>query len=308
MKKLLVATSALVAAGSAVALDVTLGGEIEMSAKYDTSASGFSGVGWDVGLTVTAAGESMGWTYGGVVELDMAASTESATKGYSPMDLHVGAAEIYMGGDFMGKITLKEGCGDSIDMIKTRVAGDTSTDGDVGRVGAIAGHCVEWTGIDAGGFTVGGSAALDPVSLGGTSVIVDLGISLAGVDVAAEYDIEKNVYDATAGLTVGGAVVGVSMSGTDSGSEFDYDVSVGLDILGYAGTVEYGVDGKDLMVELTSGCYTFDVGFLDSTELVDMWKLEYDCPLHEGFDISASIGQPSGEKDLAGTVSAPVSF
>ena len=308
MKKLLVATSALVAAGSAVALDVTLGGEIEMSAKYDTSASGFSGVGWDVGLTVAAAGESMGWTYGGVVKLDMATSTELPAGGYSPMDLHVGAAEIYMGGDFMGKITLKEGCGDSIDMIKTRVEDDSSKDGDVGRVGSIAGHCVEWTGIDAGGFTVGGSAALDLVDKGDTSVIVDLGISLAGVDVAAEYDIVKNVYDATADLTVGGAAVGVSMSGTDSGSEFDYDVSVGLDILGYAGTVEYGVADKDLMVELTSGCYTFDVGFLDTTELVDMWKLEYDCPLHEGFDILASIGQPSGAKDLAGTVSATVSF
>ena len=289
MKKLLVATSALVAAGSAVALDVTLGGEIEMSADYDTGSSGFSGVDWDADITIGAAGESMGWTYGGELEISM---TDTS------MDLVVSGASIYLGGDFMGKITLTEGCGDSIDMIK-------SSDG----VGEIAGHCVEWSGIDAGGFTVGGSAALDPVSTGGTSVIVDLGISLAGVDVAAEYDVDGNVYDATAALSVGGAAVGVSMSGTDDGSEFDYDVSVGLDILGYAGTVEYGVADKDLMVELTSGCYTFDIGFGDNgTDQVDMWELKYDCPLHEGFDISASIGEASGSEDLSGSVSATVSF
>jgi len=298
MKKLLVATSALVAAGSAVALDVTLGGEIEMSADYDTGSSGFNGVVWDADLTIGAAGESMGWTYGGELEISM---TDSS------MDLVVSGASIYLGGDFMGKITLTEGCGDSIDMIKTTVAGDTSTDGDVGRVGSIAGHCVEWTGIDVSGISVGGSAALDPTS--GTSVIVDLGISLAGVDVAAEYDVDGKVYDATADLSVGGAAIGISMSGTDDGSEFDYDVSVGLDILGYAGTVEYGVADKDLMVELTSGCYTFDIGFGDSgTDQVDMWSLEYDCPLHEGFDISASIGEASGSEDLSGSVSATVSF
>ena len=35
MKKLLVATSALVAAGSAAALEVTLGGEISTSVRFD---------------------------------------------------------------------------------------------------------------------------------------------------------------------------------------------------------------------------------------------------------------------------------
>ena len=35
MKKLLVATSALVAAGSAAALEVTLGGEVEAVVKYE---------------------------------------------------------------------------------------------------------------------------------------------------------------------------------------------------------------------------------------------------------------------------------
>ena len=63
MKKLLVATSALVAAGSAAALEVTLGGEVEAVVKYEKDAWSQSAPAATLSLDI--AGESMGWSYGG---------------------------------------------------------------------------------------------------------------------------------------------------------------------------------------------------------------------------------------------------
>ena len=60
MKKLLVATSALVAAGSAAALEVTLGGEISTSVSFDGAvwAGPAIGGGADDGISLAVSGES----------------------------------------------------------------------------------------------------------------------------------------------------------------------------------------------------------------------------------------------------------
>ena len=71
MKKLLVATSALVAAGSAATLEVTLGGEISTSVSFDGAvwAGPAIGGGADDGISLAVSGESMGWTYGAEMDL-----------------------------------------------------------------------------------------------------------------------------------------------------------------------------------------------------------------------------------------------
>ena len=52
MKKLLVATSALVAAGSAAALEVTLGGEVEAVVKYEKTLVTERASGYLVGVWI----------------------------------------------------------------------------------------------------------------------------------------------------------------------------------------------------------------------------------------------------------------
>lgn len=286
MKKFFVATSALVAAGSAAALEVTLGGEIEFSSSLDTSASGFTGADVAANLTVTAAGESMGWTYGG-----------SVTVGTSGVSLT--SAQIYFGGDFMGKITAKDGCGDFMGGHDDVVAG-------------ISGTCIEWTGLDLAGFSVEAAAALDAVAAGAESVNVGATYDLGIFSIGAELDNQDGGnYDLDASTSVGTASVAIGASGAlnDIGA-FGYDVTVGLDVLGWAAEAAIDPVAKTVGLSASSGCFSADLD-LDGTAssaLVSSWEFGYDCPLHEGFDVALSIGQEASDADLTGDISATVSF
>lgn len=291
MKKFFVATSALVAAGSAAALEVTLGGEIEFSSSLDTSASGFTGAGVDANLTVTAAGESMGWTYGG-----------SITVGTSGVDLT--SAEIYFGGDFMGKITAKTGDGDGS-------CGDF-IGGHDDNVSGIVGECIEWTGLDLAGFSVSAAAAIDSVAAGGESVNVAGEYDLGIFSIGAELDNQDGGnYDLDASTSVGTASVAIGASGAlnDIGA-FGYDVTVGLDVLGWAAEAAIDPVAKTVGLSAESGCFEaeLDLDGTSSAALVSSWEFGYDCPLHEGFDVALSIGQAASDADLTGDISATVSF
>ena len=80
MKKIaLAATTALVAAGSAAALEVTLGGQVTTTVAYNGTSFANADIGADAddNLTLTVSGESMGWTYG--ASIDMLADTLAGT-------------------------------------------------------------------------------------------------------------------------------------------------------------------------------------------------------------------------------------
>ena len=297
MKKFLVATSALVAAGSAAALEVTLGGDIEIEGKYTDAASGVAGVTWDVDLTIAATGESMGWTYGGEVELGM--TTGAA------MDVRVTDAEIYFGGDFMGKITVKDACGD---FVEVDGSGYKTTD----LVANVAGdHCITWTGVDLGVASIDVAASLDEVV--GSNLIVAGGLDLGVVSLDAEYDVDASNFDAIASTSVGGTGLAVAMSGDNSLENFDYSLVASTEWAGYGVEVQYapaGTNPKDLMIELTQGCYTIDLGlFANDTSSLDMWSVNYDCALHEGFTLDVTVGDLNTKVDeLSAIVEATVSF
>jgi len=298
MKKFLVATSALVAAGSAAALDVTLGGDIEIEGTYTDAASGVAGVTWDVDLTIAASGESMGWTYGGEVELSMTAGPA--------MDVRVHAAEIYFGGDFMGKIAVKDECGDFVEVDDD---GFKTTD----NIEYVAGdHCVEWTGVDLGVASIDVAASLDETV--GSNLIVGGSLDLGVVALDGEYDVDTNMFDAIASTSVGGTGFAVGMTGDNGLNTFEYSLLATTEWEGYGVEIQfspgYGGKDKDLMVELTQGCFAVDLGMLgDNAAALDMWSLRYDCPLHEGFTLDVTVGDRSSTSDeLSALVEATVSF
>ena len=309
MKKFLVATSALVAAGSAAALDVTLGGDIEIEGTYTDAASGVAGVTWDVDLTIAASGESMGWTYGGEVELSMTASGD--------MDVRVHAAEIYFGGDFMGKIAVKDECGD---FVKVDGDGFKTTD----NVVRVAGnHCVEWTGVDLGVASIDVAASLDETVenldaegkvITSGNLIVGGSLDLGVVALDGEYAVDTNMFDAIASTSVGGTGLAVGMTGDNGLDTFEYSLLATTEWAGYGVEIQfspgYGDKKKDLMVELTQGCFAVDLGMLgDNAAALDMWSIRYDCPLHEGFTLDVTVGDRSSTSDeLSALVEATVSF
>ena len=292
MKNFFVATSALVAAGSAAALEVTLGGQIEFDTKLDTSASGFTGATVDASLTVAASGESMGWTYGGeFVIKDDSNGIDAAT------------AEIYFGGDFMGKITAKTGdakgsCGDFIDGHDDNVSG-------------IVGECIEWTGLELAGFSVSAAAAIDSVAVGAESINVAGEYDLGIFSIGAELDNnDGGNYDIDASTSVGTTSVAIGASGTlDDIADFGYDVTVGLDVLGWAAEAKIDPVDKDAELSAEAGCFEAKATLDGNTgKLVKSWEFIYDCPLHEGFEIKASVGQAASDADLTGVLEATVAF
>ena len=121
MKKLLVATSALVAAGSAAALEVTLGGEVEAVVKYEKDAWSQSAPAATLSLDIT--GDSMGWSYNDVkTEVDAVAADQRRVS--RPL-AEPGGAELFISSDALGKVTLAGSCVTSLIWTTTRLRAAT---------------------------------------------------------------------------------------------------------------------------------------------------------------------------------------
>ena len=294
MKKLLVATSALVAAGSAAALEVTLGGEVEAVVKYEKDAWSQSAPATTLSLDI--AGESMGWSYGGSfdvkTEVDaVAADAAAGVKAVSRVLGGPGGAELFIGSDALGKVTLAGSCGNFVDMDDNSIEGSD--------VASITGGCIEFTGASAAGWFL--STALDVDNMAAT--VVGVSGSVAGASLAAEVVTGTGRFDATVSTAIGGATVALEMTGdidaeTDAVTgnndhKVDYEASLDFSAMG----LDFGTairENGDLQVSTTIGNVTLKMNNYDDaagngTEFLDNWSAEYKSTLAEGLTVKAKI-------------------
>ena len=321
MKKLLVATSALVAAaGSAAALDVTLGGEISISSVLNINESGFTAANWDAGFTLAAEGESMGWVYGGTLEFGMGnvvtavsiiddGNTTNDFQFINNMGVFIDAASVYMEGDFMGRIAVQDECGDFVEVEKVTEA-----------VGSVdAGHCLNWTGFEVAGVEVMAAVSLDG---GNSGLVIGAAGDFGGFGFAGEYDIDTENYELGLDGELSGYSVGLDVSYINGAvDEYDYSVSVGLDLMGWDATLSYSpenraADHKDIMASFENGCLTASIGVDPVDDAIDadglyMWEVGYECDIHDGVSVEATIGvdqDAATGDDLYGNIGATISF
>ena len=272
MKKLLVATSALVAAGSAAALDVTLGGEVKSVIKYDADGAAPGGL-WDQeslasSMSVTASGSSNGWDYS--ASLDMAGA----------------ASSLSLSNAAIGSVALKNGtCGNFVDI---------ATAG--GAVAGVAGPCMEWsTGASLMGF--GLNVAMDIGNIQGTA---QLGLTgeLAGLSASAELAADGS-FDAVLGTSVAG--VGVSIEATG-----DIDT---LNTASYIAKLSTSAMGFDLGVTADGGAlgYSAAMGGLKFTgtaagDFLGNLGVEYSANLADGLDTTVAYAGATGDLTITTTM------
>ena len=220
MKKVvLAATTALVAAGSAAALEVTLGGEISTAVSYDGATNTWSGPaiggGVDDGVTLSISGESMGWTYGASV--DMIAGTYG---------------DVTLGSAGLGSITL--GSDGSVSWSGMNVGGFAVTvtaadigdiqDSKFGLVGSLAGLAVDAT-----------------VQNADRTFVAEIGTAVAGTSVAVK---ASGDLDDTSGVTYS-MELGMSAMGSDLTIGLDGNGGISLDAAMGALTLSTSLTGGD---------------------------------------------------------------
>ena len=207
MKKFaLAATTALVAAGSAAALEVTLGGEISTSVTYNGTvwAGPVIGGGAEDGITLAISGESMGWTYGAEIDLlsEDAAGVSDSLSG----------ATVSLGSAGLGSLSLSSG---SYEWSGMNVAGfDVTISGDIANIEAASFGLVG----SLGGLAVDGSINNDAtrtfnIALGTAVAGASVGINMVGnladtsnVAYTVELGMSAMGSDLTIGLTEAGAI------------------------------------------------------------------------------------------------------
>ena len=219
MKKLLVATSALVAAGSAAALEVSLGGSVSAAVSYAGGAwSGpvmdSSDVEWSI------SGASNGWTYGASMGVDgSAASISVGTAGLGSITMSTNSVE-WSGMNIAG-----------FDVTATLNPADLE-DASFGLVGSLGG-----LSIDA---TVNNDAT--------RTFSADIGTAVAGASVGVS--MSGNLAD-TSDVAYG-VEVGMSAMGLDLGISMDEAGAIGVSAGMGALTVEASATGGDLFGAFTA--------------------------------------------------------
>ena len=327
MRKLLVATSALVtAAGSAAALDLSLSGEISFSVDIDVAQSGFDGGNWDAGFTLAAAGESMGWVYGGTLEFGMGTvltplifTTNLIIAQSNSMGLFIDSATIYMEGDFMGRVAIQDSCGDFVDDVFDAAELDAADE--VGTVGGD--HCLEWTGMEFAGVEVMAAISLDSAV---DSMIVGASYTNTSIGkISAEYNVQNENWDAEFGTILGGTTLAAALDYNATEDDYDYTVAAKGDIgdfnyaVAYSPTALLSFDGdkgeagpfdgfKRINAEVGYDCLTFTVALDPSMAADDFydiltfglgpdpsmdgllgWQFEAECEIHDGFEVTATL-------------------
>ena len=187
MKKVvLAATTALVAAGSAAALEVTLGGQVTATVAYSggTFADAVIGNGDDDGVSLTISGESMGWTYGSSVDL-MAGTFGSVTLGNAGLgSLELKSTGISWSG--MNVAGFDVSISTSLTDIEAATFGVSGSLGGISVAGDITNDANRSFDLDLGTAVAGASVAINMIgNLDDTSDIaysVELGMSAMGSD------------------------------------------------------------------------------------------------------------------------------
>ena len=185
MKKVvLAATTALVAAGSAAALEVTLGGQVTTSVSYAAGAWSNPSIGDDDddGVSLTISGESMGWTYGASVDmLDGSFGDVSlGNAGLGSLSLSTDGIE-WSGMNVAGfDVTIATSLAD----LEAATFGISGSLGGISVAGDIANDATRTFDLDLGTAVAGASVGINMVgNLSDTSSVaytVELGMSAMG--------------------------------------------------------------------------------------------------------------------------------
>ena len=241
MKKLLVATSALIAAGSAAALDVSIGGQVTSVVDYDGATNAWGGPtlggGSDDGLTLTASGSSNGWDYSvshNLFAADLAGTTmnmSNATWGAFEMSTN---SVKWTGLDVAGFAASVSFAPSALETMTFGVSGSL---GGASVSGTIANDVARSFNLDLA--TAMGGADLDinlQGGLGDTSAAaldytVGLGFSAMGADLGVSLN-EAGTIGLTAGL--GAISLSTSLTGGDVfanvGVTYSADLADGLSV------------------------------------------------------------------------------
>ena len=230
MKKVvLAATTALVAAGSAAALEVTLGGQVTATVTY--AGGSFSdadiGNGDDDGVSLTISGESMGWTYGSSVDL-MAAEFGSITLGNAAL----GSLELKTDGiswSGMNVAGFDVSISTSLSDLEAATFGVSGSLGGISVSGEIVNDLGRSFDLDLGTAVGGASVGINMVgSLDDTSAVdytVKLGMSAMGSDLTISLDEAGDI-----GIEAAMGALTLSTSLTDGDAFNDLTLSYSADL------------------------------------------------------------------------------
>ena len=184
MKKLLIASTALVAFGGAAAADVALSGRAEMGI-FGSTAGGKAQFFTDIDVTFTMSGETdNGLTFGASVDLDEGGAVSNATQN----NADDGGATIFISGGF-GTVTMGDTDG-ALDWALTEA-------GNVGNPGSLADDETSHAGY-LGAYLDGGAGNGD-----GQILRWDYTSGAFGVAVSLEDDNGSNVANTGIGYAIG---------------------------------------------------------------------------------------------------------
>ena len=250
MKKVvLAATTALVAAGSAAALEVTLGGQVSTLVEFDGTNWSNATIGGDDddGVSLTVSGESMGWTYGASADL---------------MDGTFG--DVSLGSAGIGSITLST---TGIEWSGMNVAGfDVSVSTSLANIEAAT------FGISGslGGIAVSG----DIENNAGRTFDLDLGTAVAGASVGISVAGDLNDTSSVAY----GIELGMSSMGAD--------LTISINEVGAVDAA--GDPAHTIGVEAAMGALTLSTELVDGDAFNNL-SLAYSAELAEGLTLDASV-------------------
>ncbi len=275
MKKVLFASTALVAFTGAAAADVTLSGRAEMGI-FDTNAVGVGAQFFtDIDVTFTMSGETdNGLTFGASVDLDEAdGSPFTGVSGATGNNADDGGATIFISGSF-GTITMGDTDG-AMDWALTEA-------GNVGNPGSIADDETSHAGY-LGSYLDG---AYDGQILRWDYTVGDFGVAVSidddngipglspGYAIGFKYNLDLSGTTVALGLGYQdvdtlGSTVGVSASAT-----FNNGLSAGIVYSTFSGDV-VGTDGDHLGIGVgyTTGAFSIHANYgkfgTDSAALAD---------------------------------------
>ena len=286
MKKVLLATSALVASAGIAAADVSITGFAEMGIADDGSETQFH---TDIDATFNMSGETDGGlTFGASIDIDETDDSDAfgaSTQGGETIFISGGFGTLTMG-DTDGAFdwALQEAAiGGSIADDHTAHAG---YNGNAGLDGTYDGQIARYD-YSFGDFAVGLSAEIDDTGVGDTVIGVGFKWStdLGGVDLGVGLGYQEANDSDIAGISLDASFAG-GFRGILNYSTRD-DAGVDTDHIGLA--LGYTMDA--LTVAVTYG--NFDTAGVD----VDGWGLAVDYDLGGGAELQFGYGDSDGGTD-----------
>ena len=222
MKKVLLATTILgMTAGFAAAQAITFSGEATAGFGSDAGATVESYTSFNLGVAAAAESDA-GISFGASVDMTAGKTFDFGgddADRFADEDGAFSGPEAFISGDF-GRVAFSvDGYDDYHDDSNTGLLAADGTDGS---------HDVEYTGT-FGDFSVGVRTDID----GGTSSL-QLGYTVASVELGANYDESTEAWDVSAEATFGAVTAGLGLDNDDVATlSFDYSangISAGLEV------------------------------------------------------------------------------